>query len=683
MELFSLLAKLTLNMSDFESQLNEAENKASGISIDDPSLGLDTSEFESAVDDAESTEVEDPEEPELGLDTSEFDQGVEDVEANSETFAGSLKSIFSELSGVLVGTGIVAIVSGVVSSLKEGVELAKNTGDAIDKQSQKMGISAEAYQKWDYALNLCGASITDLNRGLRTWQQAIGDDKKTAELAGAFESLGMDADAAMKKIADGDLTNVLDEAMYALADYNGADKGLIAETLFGKGATSLNALFNSTSAEIRDMKQEAEDLGKVMTDEEVKAAAEYMDATTRLESAIEGLKTSMVKDILPFLTEAANTVAKIVAFFNPRTGQKSLADQFADGDEKFAEELVSIEGTAAAAETLADKLLAMGETSKMTAEQYAIWKGTAEELIRLVPSLGDVINTETGEITANSEEIRENIRQWENLAKQKALQTLKEEKYQAIVKKNEELIDKSVEANKKAAEAEAARVAAAKKFSDKMQEYGLGSIDFTGDVDQQIKDTMDFLAEHGDEYESEALGLGVALKDYGEAVTEAGKAQAEADALTEELKKGEEEYQEWLEAAEAMYGIAFNEAEGATDSVMKFGKELDKIPANKTVRIHAIYDTPQARPFAIGSDFIPWDNFPALLHRGEKVLTATEARQQNNGNVNVSDLEDRIIAAIRAGMADANVTAVVTDRQVAKGSNRYNGNEMDARRFMP
>lgn len=682
MELFSLLAKLTLNSADFDNQLNEAESKANGISIDDPSLGLDTSEFESAVDEAEDTEVEDPEEPELGLDTSEFDEGVKDVEANSETFASSLKSIFSELSGVLVGAGIVALVSGVVSSLKEGVELAKNTGDAIDKQSQKMGISAQAYQEWDYALTLCGASITDLNRGLRTWQQAIGDEKKTAELAGAFESLGMDADAAIKKIEEGDLDSVLNEAMGKLADYNKGDKGLIAETLFGKGATGLNALFNSTSEQIEDMKKEAHDLGLIMTDEEVKNAAEYMDATTRMDKAIESLKMSMVQDILPHLTDAANTIAKIVAFFNPRTGQKSLADQFTEGDEKFAEELVTIEGTAAAAETLADKLLAMGDTSKMTAEQYEIWKGTAEKLIELVPSLGEVINTETGEITANSEEIKENIRQWENLAKQKALQTLKEEKYQAIVKKNQDLIDKSVEANKKAAEAEASKVEAVKKFSDKMQEYGLGSIDFTGDVDQQIKDVMDFLAEHGDEYESEALGLGVALKDYGEAVTAAGKAQAEADALAEEIKKGEEEYQEWLETAEAMYGIAFEEAEGATDSVKKFGDELNKLPLDKTVRIHAIYDD-FGHPHAIGSDYIPYDNYPALLHRGEKVLTATEARQMDNGNINASELEDRIIAAIREGMADANVTAVVTDKQVAKSSNRYNGNELDSRRFEP
>ena len=34
---------------------------------------------------------------------------------------------------------------------------------------------------------------------------------------------------------------------------------------------------------------------------------------------------------------------------------------------------------------------------------------------------------------------------------------------------------------------------------------------------------------------------------------------------------------------------------------------------------------------AIGMDYVPYDNFPALLHEGERVLTAGEARQEKNG----------------------------------------------------
>ena len=39
----------------------------------------------------------------------------------------------------------------------------------------------------------------------------------------------------------------------------------------------------------------------------------------------------------------------------------------------------------------------------------------------------------------------------------------------------------------------------------------------------------------------------------------------------------------------------------------------------------------RAHQRAIGMDYVPYDNFPALLHEGERVLTAGEARQEKNG----------------------------------------------------
>ena len=34
--------------------------------------------------------------------------------------------------------------------------------------------------------------------------------------------------------------------------------------------------------------------------------------------------------------------------------------------------------------------------------------------------------------------------------------------------------------------------------------------------------------------------------------------------------------------------------------------------------------------FAYGLSYVPYDNFPALLHEGERVLTASEARTAKN-----------------------------------------------------
>ena len=659
MELFSLLAKLTLDKKDFDRKMEEAQRSADSFTMpDDQSLELDTRDYRDNLDEAEEESI---------------------------SFGNIVGEVFKNLKGVIVGLGIAGVVSGIVSNLKEGVELAKNHGDLIDKQSKKMNLSAKAYQEWDYALKLSGASIEDLNRGMRNWQSAIGNEDKTAELGEAFAALGIDAEAAFKKIESGEnLDSLLNDTLYALADMEPGQRGLIGQALFGSKWNELNPLLDNTAQQIREMKEDANDFGLIMSDEEIKNAAEYADATSRLEQALNGIKEAFAADVIPLLTDAANTVAAIVAFFNPRLKGMSLSDMLGDKDNKFAEEIVTIEGTATAAESLADKLLAMGDTSKLTAEQYAIWKGTAQELINLVPSLSEVIDLETGTITANSAEIRENIKQWEAMAKQKALQTLKEEKYAAIMEKNKELVDKTVEANVKAAEAEGKRGEAIDKVNKVLEKAGIGPLGAEATAEEIGKaQASAILAYQGDEYGAGqyAIELGEAVSEFSKASQEAANADKEVQSLTAELEKGKQEYEAWLTAAETMYGGLDSDAESATAQAQALKDTIDSIPSEK--RIFLDVQSGRVQPFAIGSAYIPYDNFPALLHRGEQVLTATEARKGNGSSVDLGNLEDRIEAAIRRGMEGVTVDSYINGRSVTDDVNRNTARQLKSRRFAP
>ena len=52
-----------------------------------------------------------------------------------------------------------------------------------------------------------------------------------------------------------------------------------------------------------------------------------------------------------------------------------------------------------------------------------------------------------------------------------------------------------------------------------------------------------------------------------------------------------------------------------------------------------VYVGGRAYSYAVGATYIPYDNFPALLHEGERVLTAREARNYKDGggvNINIS-----------------------------------------------
>ena len=73
---------------------------------------------------------------------------------------------------------------------------------------------------------------------------------------------------------------------------------------------------------------------------------------------------------------------------------------------------------------------------------------------------------------------------------------------------------------------------------------------------------------------------------------------------------------------------------------------------------------------AYGLERVPYDNYPALLHEGERVLTAAEARSESRGSsVQIAKLADQIVvredadidriaSALVAKLQDAMLTGV-------------------------
>ena len=709
MELFSLLAKLTLDKSEYDKGIKEAESDSAHIEIEDPKLGLDKDEFDEGIEEANDAEVDNPEEPELDLDkdefdegideandaevdnpdtpeltidTDDFDRGIEEAQEKGEGFGSIMADIFNEIKGALAVTGIVAAVSGIVSSLSEAIDMVKNYGDQVDKQSQKMHLSAQAYQEWDYALGLAGSSITDLQRGLRTWQTAVGDEKKTLELSEAFNAIGVNAEWALKEIENaaagkGTLDAVLSSTIGALANYEGGDAGAIGKVLFGNGFDRLSALLNQTGEEINDALKEADDLGLVMTDEEVKNAAAYMDATTRLEKSIDALKMSFVSEIIPILTDAANWLAEIVAKFNWRTGDKSLADQFNELDQAVASSITSLEEREVTAKKLLESISELGDYWTLDDKGKKTWDTLAEELIKLYPELDGVIDTNSKTIKANTDEITKNIEEWTKLEEQKLLDQNLADKRAAIAKQYADALDKEVEAEVKEAEAEGKRATAIEQVNDiikkneELRSAVMGAFGTDTLTAENASEILNFIREKG--FQTNGMG---ALDEWVELQNKAEELRKTASEMNEEADAATQEYEKFADALAKKLGITINDEETATQKANELKTAVDSIPDYKRIKI---VEEKMGYSHAIGSAYIPYDNYPALLHRGEKVLTATEARQTEN--VDYTQMENRIIAAIREGMSGANVQAFINGRDVTDEVSRDLANQLTGRRY--
>ena len=87
---------------------------------------------------------------------------------------------------------------------------------------------------------------------------------------------------------------------------------------------------------------------------------------------------------------------------------------------------------------------------------------------------------------------------------------------------------------------------------------------------------------------------------------------------------------------------------------------------------------------AKGLNYVPYDNYPALLHRGEQVLTASQARSNREGtgsSIDLSGLSQAIQAAVRAGMEGATVRSYLNGRDITDEVNRNQIKQIKARRY--
>ena len=208
-----------------------------------------------------------------------------------DTLAGTVKKAAAWATGTAA-----AITAATVAVFKVADSVAA-VGDEIDKQSQKLGISAQAYQEWDAILGHCGASMDSLKAGMKTLSKAIADG--SADQAAAFQAVGLSLDE-VQQMSTEDVFAAVITGLQGMEE--GAERTNIATTLLGRSAQELGPLLNTSAEATEEMRQTVNDLGGVMSDEAVAASAQFKDALQDLETAAGWFKRELVANILPYVT---------------------------------------------------------------------------------------------------------------------------------------------------------------------------------------------------------------------------------------------------------------------------------------------------------------------------------------------------------------------------------------------
>ena len=242
----------------------------------------------------------------ITLDRSQYDEELNDAGQDLEGFGTRLKKGLGNAAKI-GGAAIAAVTAAGVAITKAVLDGAAKTaeyGDNIDKMSQKLGISAQAYQEWDAILQHSGASIDSMQRGMMTLAAAAENGSE------AFEQIGLSQEQVAKMNQE-ELFAAVIEGLQGIEDEG--KRAVLAQKLLGGSAKELGALLNTSAEDVEEMRKRVHELGGVMSDEAVKAAASYQDSLQDMTTAFKGLSRGLFTQFMPSITTVMDGLTEIFA----------------------------------------------------------------------------------------------------------------------------------------------------------------------------------------------------------------------------------------------------------------------------------------------------------------------------------------------------------------------------------
>ena len=328
----SELDSLKKKYADAVVEFGEGSEQAEKLAKDISDLSGELADNKKKLKDAESA-------------ADKFDQSLGDVDSTSKITDSDINDLnggFTVLKGTLANLaaeGIKAAISGLKKLGKAAVDAVLDVaeaGDEIDKESQKLGISAELYQKLSYALDRSGGSISDFSKGIKNITVMLDKTQKGVDGASKkFDDLGISV-----KNTDGSMRSseeVLMDTIEVLADMKDETaRNAAANDIFGKSYQDLAPFLNEGAQGIKDLMKEAEEYGMVMSNEAVKASADFEDKLTKLKGTVNGVKTRLVQKLLPALSDIAE------GFADMANGSDTAGEKIKKGVNKLKTEVVKI-----------------------------------------------------------------------------------------------------------------------------------------------------------------------------------------------------------------------------------------------------------------------------------------------------------------------------------------------------
>lgn len=222
----------------------------------------------------------------MSLDTSDYKKGITEAKKEGQDFADETSNKVSPkavAAWAAIAAAVLAVTKAIAKLAKDSINYADNVSDL----AAQYGVATDAISEMQYIAEQSSTSVEGLTSSMKMLYSRAKEDGEV------FRQLGISV-----KDTEGNFKSMDElfwETIGALNDIeNDGEKSAVMLDLFGRSAMSIGEVARKSSDEIAQMRQEAHDLGVVMSKETVQAASDFNDTLAVLKLQGQSALASLV-----------------------------------------------------------------------------------------------------------------------------------------------------------------------------------------------------------------------------------------------------------------------------------------------------------------------------------------------------------------------------------------------------
>lgn len=213
--------------------------------------------------------------------------------------------------------GVSTAAAGLATAFIGSAVNAAAMADDLNTLSKQTGFTTTELQKMQYASDLIDVSMDTMTGSITKLTNNMASN------SGAFETLGVsitNADGSMRNATD-----VWYDSLEALSQVENATlRDQLATELFGRSSRELTGVIDDGGAALKQLGQEAEDAGLIMSQDALDSANEFNDGLDKLKATAQQTfmqaGATLAEALLPMLEKLVQKVSEVLTWFGNLDG---------------------------------------------------------------------------------------------------------------------------------------------------------------------------------------------------------------------------------------------------------------------------------------------------------------------------------------------------------------------------